>query len=319
MASAGRRDGHKRVSEADRGAGIATIAADYCYFNDHEKSDGTDDTSEHPAILIMKDRATGAIFSDVVQEKGAQSKTVDTAVDHLVWLGHPKIKLRSDGERAIKALLDKVSDELKTKGLHVVPDTTPVGDSQAGGMQESAVMEFKVKCRTLWFQACELHFGPGQGAGRHGVQRLLPWCIQYAGQLITRTRKDANGLTAWTKITGRREFVRPLIPWGEKVQYIAGGGKAKPGVSPKWSEGIFLGLVDRSNEYLIGTPEGIIKSSNAKRMTLDHAKDPELFTAIPWTPWRWTDRIGRPPGRDRHDDVPVELKSKIDIGMQVPT
>ena len=30
VASAGRRDGHKRVSDADRDAGIATIAADYC-------------------------------------------------------------------------------------------------------------------------------------------------------------------------------------------------------------------------------------------------------------------------------------------------
>ena len=118
---------------------------------------------EHPAILVVKDRATGAIFSDVVPQKGVYPKVVDTVVDHIVWLGHPKIKLRSDGERSIKALLDKVSEDLKTRGVHVVPDTTPVGDSQAGGMQESAVMEFKVKCRTLWFQACELHFGAGLG------------------------------------------------------------------------------------------------------------------------------------------------------------
>ena len=146
--------------------------------------------------MVVKDRATGAIFSDVVPEKGVYPKVVDTVVDHVIWLGHPKNKLRSDGERPIKALLDKVSEDLKTKGVHVVPDTTPVGDSQAGGMQESAVMEFKVKCRTLWFQACELHFGAGLGAGRKGHQQLLPWCVQYAGQLITRTRKDANGRTA---------------------------------------------------------------------------------------------------------------------------
>ena len=135
--------------------------------------------------------------------------------------------MRSVGERSVKALLGKVAENLKTRGVHVVPDTTPVGDSQAGGMQESAVMEFKVKCRILWFHACEFHFGADLGAGRKGAQRLLPWCAQYAGQLISRTRKDANGQTAWTKITGRREFVRPLIPWGEKVQYIAGGGQGQ--------------------------------------------------------------------------------------------
>ena len=129
------------------------------------------------------------------------------------------------------------------------------------------MQEFKVKRRTLWFQATELHFGEDMGISHKHQQRLLPWCIQYAGQLITRTKKDANGLTAWTKITGRREFVRAFIPWGEKVQFIAGGGKAKPGVNPKWNEGIFLAFVDRSNEYLVGTPEGVVKSSNTKRMT----------------------------------------------------
>ena len=53
-------------------------------------------------------------------------------------------------------------------------------------------------------------------------------------------------------------------------------------------------------------------------MTLEQAEDLELFTAIPWMPWRWSDRIGRPPSGDRHDEVPVELKGRIDIGMQVP-
>ena len=87
MASAERRDGHKNVSDADRDAGIATIAADYCYFNDHEKSDESGgDSIEHSAILVVKDRATGAIFSDVVPEKGVYPKVVDTAVDHVVWL-----------------------------------------------------------------------------------------------------------------------------------------------------------------------------------------------------------------------------------------
>ena len=205
VASAGRRDGHKKISDADQDGGIATIAADYCYFNDQEKCDESGgDWTERSAILVMKDRATGAIFSDVVPEKGVYPKVVDTVVDHVVWLGHPKIKLRSGGGRSIKALLEKVSEDLKTKGLHIVPDTTPVGDSHATGLQESAAMEFNVKCRTLWFQACELHIGAGLGAGRKGVQRLLPWCVQYVGQLITRTRKDATGQTAWTKITGRR-------------------------------------------------------------------------------------------------------------------
>ena len=95
--------------------------------------------------MVIKDRATGAVFSDMVPEKGANQKVIDATVDHIVWLGHPRVKLRCDGERSVRALLEMVAEALKAKGLHVVLDATPMGDSQAGGMQESAVMEFKVK------------------------------------------------------------------------------------------------------------------------------------------------------------------------------
>ena len=151
---------------------------------------------------------------------------------------------------------------------------------------------------------CELHFGRLAGAAHERSQRLIPWCVQYAGQLITRTNLNAEGRTAWTEITGRREVPRKFIPWGDKVQYIPGGGKAKPGIQAKWLEGIFLAFVDRSNEYLIGTPEGVVKSSNAKRLTKADARDPELFVSIRAQPWKLSDSAET---GERHDDVPVRL------------
>ena len=97
----------------------------------------------------MKDRHSGAVFSDVVPEKGVTPYAVRTMVDHIKVLGYPKVKLRSDGERPIRALLEEVGRELKREGVTVVPDTTPVGDSQAGGLQESTVQQFKNRCRAL--------------------------------------------------------------------------------------------------------------------------------------------------------------------------
>ena len=117
--------------------------------------------------------------------------------------------------------------------------------------------QFKSRCRVLWHQACELH--QTRPTSKH---RLLAWCVQYAGQLVTRTNKFEDGRTSWSTVTGRAEFPRPLVPWGEKVMFIEGGGKMKPaGPEPKWSEGIILALVDKSNEYIIGTPRGCIRST----------------------------------------------------------
>ena len=64
MAAQGRRDGHAAESTADRDAGVATIALDYCNFNDEADmidgkkcSDGgkpelpyTDSGNERPSL-----------------------------------------------------------------------------------------------------------------------------------------------------------------------------------------------------------------------------------------------------------------------------
>eukprot|EP00973_Karenia_brevis_P041958 5808959-Karenia_brevis.AAC.1 len=162
-------------------------------------------------------------FADVVHNKGVDAHAVKMLVEHLVQLGHPEIRLRSDGEKPIKALMTAVGSEAKKYGIRVVPDLTPHGDSQSGGLQESAVDLVKKKVRCLWHYASELH-----GIPQEERSALLPWCVQYAGQLISRTVVGKDGQTGWRRMTGRLKFPRPLMPWGEKVHYIEGGSKMKP-------------------------------------------------------------------------------------------
>lgn len=110
----------------------------------------------------------------------------------------------------------------------------------------------KAKVRCLWHMACELH-----GIKQSERHAMLPWCVQYAAQLVSRTVIGPDGLTAWRRATGRAKFPRPLIPWAEKIHFIEGGAKAKaPDEAVKWTEGVILAIVDRSSEYLIGTPRG---------------------------------------------------------------
>lgn len=141
--------------------------------------------------------------------------------------------------------------------------------------------QLKNKCRALWHQACELH-----QIGGESHHRLLSWCVQFAGQLVTRTRKGTDGMTSWSIVTGRREFPRKLVPWGERVLYIAGGSKFKPGVQAKLQDGIFLRLADHSNECTIGTIEGCVKTSNLSRVPREDARDPNLFDQAQGSPWK---------------------------------
>ena len=277
VASTARRDRHKAVEEESTDA-IPVIACDYAFLTDGASQEEEDSAP----ILVTRDKATKMIWGDVVHHKGGDPYACRKLVDHCVFLGHPEIKLRSDGEPPILALLAMATVELKKKGIRVVPDQTPKGDSQAGGVQESAVAILKAKIRCLWHYACELHGIPQKE--RH---MMLPWCVQYAGQLLSRTTVGPDGQTAWRRCTGRAKFPRPLMPWGEKLHYIEGGAKSRPGTeASKWHEGVFVAIIDRTNEYLIATPTGIVKTMSVKRMTRADACDPVMFRAVRGVPWK---------------------------------
>ena len=228
VAASGRRDKHASVSE-DKDDEIACVACDYGFFTSREDEDKPEEELEkkYTPFIATVDEKTKCTFGDVVHRKGVEDWSVKVMVEHIVDLGHPKVKLRSDGEKSIKALLAQVAAELKRKGVTVVPDQTPEGDSQAGGVQEAAVKTVKDKTRCLWLQFCEMH-GIRAETGNHRHQ-LLPWAVRYAGQLHTRTVKGADGRTGWQRHKGGwRDFPRKAIRWGEKVQYVQGGAKMKP-------------------------------------------------------------------------------------------
>ena len=54
-------------------------------------------------------------------------------------------------------MLARVIVWLKMKGIDATEDQTPKGESNAGGLQESAVQQFKSRCRILWLQGLDLH------------------------------------------------------------------------------------------------------------------------------------------------------------------
>ena len=76
------------------------------------------------------------------------------------------------------------------------------------------------------------------------------------------------------------------------------------GFASKWTEGIFLALIDKTNEYVIGTPTGVIKSQSIKLLPRNDASDPMLFNAAVGTPRNPSPTLLG--GEGRVDDIPVK-------------
>ena len=116
---------------------------------------------------------------------------------------------------------------------------------------------------------------------------------------------------------GPKEFLRPWIPWGENLQFSAGGSKAKAGVAPRQSAGVAprqsagvsSALVDRSNEYLMGNPRRSCSKYHCTNVWQHYGQsDPELLRSDPMDSIMVTEHPQIQPGEaPRRDDVLTEL------------
>ena len=129
---------HRRIDEYDRA--VPEIGIDYAFM----KEKGNEETL---TIVVMKDRDTKTISSDVVELKGRGiDGTVDRIIENIQRLGYKKVILKSDQEPALVNLINGV---IEARDDSTIPECSPVGESQSNGVVERAVRSVKDQVRTL--------------------------------------------------------------------------------------------------------------------------------------------------------------------------
>ena len=148
---------------------------------------------------------------------------------------------------------------------------------------------------------------------------LAPWVVQYAGQVVTRSVVGDDGLTAWRRTHGKLKLPRPLCPWGEKIFFIEGGAKAKASTpGPKWLPGVFLALAESTEEYIVGTPTGCVRTTAMKRLPREEAADIGLFNAVEGTPERPDPHAPGGAGGGRGEGLRAHLAARLPEGLPPP-
>ena len=66
---------------------------------------------------------------------------------------------------------------------------------------------------------------------------------------------------------------------------IRPGGARQATLDPKWQDGAFIGIRDRSDEMLIMKPSGVYKTRNVRRRPELERWDFEFLTTLKGTPW----------------------------------
>ena len=94
---------------------------------------------------------------------------------------------------------------------------------------------------------------------------VWPWLIRYAGQSIHAFKTcKVDGRTARQRICA--DATLPEIPkFAERILFKPAKSATLTKDEPKWREGICSGFIDSTNDYLIGTPRGIMKCKAIRR------------------------------------------------------
>ena len=213
--------------------------------------------------------------ADVLPCKGtAHPWCVEALVRAIVATGDAKIIFQSDNEPATLDLKRQAAAECRGKhGMTLIIRDTTEYDSQSNGQAEMAVREVKGVARSMWVALAELY--RTDISSEHPV---LPWLVSYAAGQITRGETGADGKTPHQRLKGRT--FRKLLPvFAEHVLFLPIGKRASR-LPERWSDGLFLGVVERSSDFYIGTAQGVVRTRSLRRRPLEQRASPELLDKL---------------------------------------
>lgn len=252
-----------------------TIHLDYCFFS--SKTADLDDEEENESsvkVLVMYDDQLDALWALRVAKKGALPEVVKWCCDKLEDSGYNGVRLamKSDQENAILDLKRAIS-------VHRLGETTPllspVRCSTANGRMENAVKRFQWQLRVL-----KKYFEDSVKAYMMPDNPLLSWLIPWVTESMNKFRVGDDGKTPYERATGHT-CKHPVYGFGESVIWQLPPNKSdRDKLDGEFRDGIFLGVIWRSTEFLIGTAEGIFKTHTVKQRPHESAYDRKCLEYI---------------------------------------
>ncbi len=199
--------------------------------------------------------------------------------------GHKEAILKSDGEPAVLKMKKQVMEKIaKENGIILVLEEKPIRDAKSNPDAESAnnIAAGLLRCHKAQLDEKLQHMV----ASDHPI---VSWLTMYCGVLYNTTHGGSDGLTPFERARGRR-MGRPLCMFGERVLYmpVPMGNDKKAKMEPSYVPGIFLGLVERTGEVIIGTADGCaVRCRSYRRVPKEEQWKKYLvlgLKALPWAP-----------------------------------
>ncbi len=216
----GRGLGERRGRHVGRPHAIPRVGIDYWYItSDGLKSRKELDFTETPEgdaklveerhkgtimkCIVVRCYETKAVFSHVIPCKGADEDrfVVNLVVSDVAWLGHTKLILKSDQERALLSLVRQALVAIRFQVESV--DKVTVEHSQKYDSQASGGTEVGVRGLRGMFRSLHLCLQDRVGQVIPVNHPLTSWLLEFTSVLMNACVRGADGLTPWARVRGR--------------------------------------------------------------------------------------------------------------------
>ena len=293
------RTSKRDSSEKD---GVPVVVMDYMFMS-------SKDQDKMSPILVMKDMKSKHIFAHVVSRKGTSNAwIVKKLADDLDSLGYgwTKVIIRSDQEYSIvdvknklrlarwsefEKIVRQVTEQRTAKtdviredlGPVTILEESPVAESSSNGAAENAIRHVQGQFRTLKAQL------EGKLGGKLPITHpVWTWLMEWSALTISRYHIDKkDGLTAYQRSSGKT-CLTAIASFGERVMYrVLDNKHVLDKHEGRYKTGIWLGLIARTDESLIGTEAGVVKASAVKRLGEDSKwlmEEVQKVCGCPWKP-----------------------------------
>ena len=182
--------------------------------------------------LVGVDKASDAIIAHVVPEKGTKFDWVASQLDRDVkkFGYHGRIVVKSDGENAVKDLMQELAR--KRRDMPTVVETSKPYDSKSNGRAEGAVRKLESQVRTLKI-ATEKNIGILIDV--HSP--VFAWLVEHSADVLTKCSVGGDGRTPYERIK-QKKYHGEMVEFGSMVM-VKLQGKLQGGIMrERWIPGL---------------------------------------------------------------------------------
>ena len=316
VASKGRSDHYHREAPQPMDGDIARIQMDFMFVG----AEGTfvDEPRARATVLMVICKDDGNLSATEVR-----SKTDEYGVEMVIRFlsTYESVEIKTDGEPSIVEVARRVQARRDK--------TTTLAQTSVGGHQEIGAVErangtVQAQLRAYFLDVqnrMQVRIIPGT--------QLFPWMLRHSVWTVVRYQSDQRTKqTPYERTRGCR-YESALVPFGEVVMAkIADADKMRAGkLDSAWVKAVWVGRVDRSNEHLLLTTKGCIRSRVVRRIPDgNQASYHAEVQGLPWDTLKGSAemlrnalvRPGEPPrpsrGRPRKDGSPAQARTATTSG-----